>query len=139
MRFAMFKVIRPYLPRSMPCLARLSRRFGYLLALLISMSPVTNHASDFDKRFTLNHTSYSFEVGLGQTADIPKCSNCPLPRRSHQFFSLITSYERNLTGITGEQSSWHGALFWRMEGGVAVITDDLEAVSYTHLTLPTKA
>lgn len=88
------------------------------------MSTVTTHASDFDKRFALNHASYGFEVGFGQTADIPACSNCPSPRMSHRTFSLLTSYERNLTGLTVGQSPWSGAWFWRVEGGMAVITDN---------------
>ena len=75
----------------------------------------------------------AFEVGWGQTADIPACSNCPPPRKSHRFSSLVTSYERNLTGLTAEQSSWHGALFWRIEGGVAVITDDPGTNENQHL------
>ena len=101
-----------------------SHRFCCFLVLFMTLSAVTSHAGNFDKRFTLGHTSYGFEVGLGQTVDIPACSNCPPPRTSHRFFSLITSYERNLTGLPVEQSPRHGALFWRIEGGLAVITDD---------------
>jgi hypothetical protein len=95
--------------------------------LLISICTATTHAGEFDNHFSLNHTAYGFEMGLGQTADIPACSNCPPPRTSHRFLSLLTSYERNLTGLTAEGSPWHGALFWRIEGGVAVITDDPNA------------
>jgi len=116
--------MRPLLIKSLPCLAPLLPRFCCLLALVIGLSAVTTHAGDFEKRFALNHVSYGFEVGLGQTADIPACSNCPPPRTSHRFISLLASYERNLTGLTAEQSPWHGALFWRIEGGVAVIRDD---------------
>lgn len=126
-------ISQPTRPLLIPSLAPLSRRFCYALALLIGMSTTTTHAGDIDKRLALNHASYGFEVGLGQTADIPACSNCPPPRTSHRFFSLVTSYERNLTEFTAEQSSRHGALFWRIEGGVAVITDDPGANETQHL------
>ena len=125
--------IRTFLIPSLAFLAPLSRRFCCLLALVIGMGTVATHAGDFDKQFALNHTSYGFEVGLGQTADIPACSNCPPPRTSHRFLSLLTSYERNLTGLTAEQTPWHGALFWRIEGGVAVITDNLDGNEIQHL------
>ena len=125
--------MRPLLIKSLPCLAPLLPRFCCLLALVIGSSAVTAHAGDFEKRFALNHVSYGLEVGLGQTADIPACSNCPPPRTSHRFFSLLASYERNLTGLIAEQSPWHGALFWRIEGGVAVITDDPGADKTQHL------
>ena len=124
MRLTISSPIRPLLIPSLACLAPLSGRFCCLLALLIGMGTATTQAGDFDQRFTLNHAAYGFEVGLGQTADIPACSNCPPPRTSHRFISLLASYERNLTGLTAEQSPWHGALFWRIEGGVAVIRDD---------------
>jgi hypothetical protein len=97
------------------------------------MNIATSHADDFDKRFAHGHSFYGFEVGLGQTADIPACSNCPPPRTSHRFFSLLTSFERNLTGLTAEQSPWRGALFWRIESGVAVITDNPGANEIQHL------
>jgi hypothetical protein len=124
MRLTKFLAIRPLLITSLASHATLSKNFFYLLTLLISMSTATSHAGDIDDRFALNHASYGFEVGLGQTADIPACSNCPLPRTSHQFLSIVASYERNLTGLTAERSPWHGALFWRIEGGAAVIEDD---------------
>jgi hypothetical protein len=88
------------------------------------MSWATTYAGNLDKQFTLNHESYGFTVGLGQTADIPACTNCPPPRMSHRFISLLAHYERNLTGLMEERSSWHGSWFWRIEGGVASITDD---------------
>ena len=135
MRLTISSLIRLLLIPSLACLAPLSRRFCCLLALLIGMSTATTHAGDFDKRFALNHASYGFEVGLGQTADIPACSNCPPPRTSHRFLSLLTSYERNLTGLTTEQSPWRGALFWRIEGGAAVITDDPGANEHRHLSI----
>ena len=124
MRLAISLPTHTLLITSLIGLVPLSRRFCCLLALVIGMSTVSAHAGDFDKRFALNHTSYGFEVGVGQTADIPACSNCPPPRTSHRLISLLASYERNLTGLTAEQSPWHGALFWRIEGGVAVIRDD---------------
>ena len=124
MRLAISSSIRSLLIPSLACLAPLLGRFCCLLALLIGVSTATTQAGDFDQRFTLNHAAYGFEMGLGQTVDIPACSNCPPPRTSHRFFSLVTSYERNLTGLTAEQSPWRGALFWHIEGGVAVITDD---------------
>jgi hypothetical protein len=97
------------------------------------LSTATTHAGDFHQRFALGHESYGFEVGLGQTADIPACSNCPPPRTSHRFFSFLTSYERNLTGLTAKRSPWHGALFWRIEGGAAVIADDPSTNEHRHL------
>ena len=83
----------------------------------------TTHAVDVNQRFAAKHGSYNLEVGFGQTADIPACSNCPPPRTSHRFLSLLSSYERNLTELT----AGYGALFWRIEGGVAVIPDDPNA------------
>ena len=116
---------------SLTCLALLSRRFCCLLALVIGISAVATvtYAGDVDQRFTAKHDTYNFEVGFGQTADIPACSNCPPPRTSHRFLSLLTSYERNLTELT----AGHGAFFWRIEGGVAVITDDPGANKTQHL------
>ena len=94
------------------------------------MTVVTaTHAVDVNQRFAAKHGSYNLEVGFGQTADIPACSNCPLPRTSHRFLSLLSSYERNLTELT----AGHSALFWRIEGGVAVITDDPGADKTQHL------
>jgi len=133
MRLPISLPIRLLVTPSLACLAPLSRRFCCLFALVIGMNVVVTHASDFNKRSTFNHVSYGFEVGLGQTADIPACSNCPPPRTSHRFLSLLTSYERNLTGLTAEQSPWRGALYWRIEGGVAVITDNPGANETQHL------
>ena len=131
MRLAIPLPIRPPKIPSLNCFALLSRRVCCLLVLGIGRSAVATatHAGDVDQRFAAKHGSYNFEVGFGQTADIPACSNCPLPRTSHRLLSLLTSYERNLTELT----AGHGALFWRIEGGVAVITDDPGANKTQHL------
>jgi hypothetical protein len=124
MCLTIFSPIRPNLTPLLPRIASLFRQLCCFLPLLIGMSAATAHAAEFDPRFKYGHTSYGFEVGLGQTMDLPACTNCPSPRTSHRFFSLLTSYERNLTGIAIGQSPWHGAWFWRIEGGVALINDD---------------
>ncbi|MBO67660.1 MAG: hypothetical protein CL398_05045 [Acidiferrobacteraceae bacterium] len=84
----------------------------------------SSHADFIIDKFELDSTSTSIHLGFGQTADIPRCTNCPLPRRSHRFISLIAAYERNLTGVNTQDSTPPGALFWRIEGGLASITDD---------------
>lgn len=65
---------------------------------------------------------FGFEIGVGQTADIPACSNCPLPRRSHRFISLLGVYERPIQNQLVDGAG--GQLSWRMEAGLATITDD---------------
>ena len=118
---------------SMSKLSSLTRSFCLFLLLTTGMHTAIAQASEFDMQFTTNYSSYGLEFGIGQTADIPACSNCPPPRKSHRFFSLLVNYERNLTGLTAEQTAWPGAWFWRMEGGVAVIDDDGAEISNLHL------
>ncbi|MBL09455.1 MAG: hypothetical protein CL402_02885 [Acidiferrobacteraceae bacterium] len=67
---------------------------------------------------------FGFEIGVGQTADIPACSNCPPPRRSHRFISLLGVYERPIQHQLVDGA--RGQLSWRMEAGLATITDGNE-------------
>jgi len=92
--------------------------------IITSMTATFSYADSIIDKFELDKTLTNFHLGFGQTADIPRCTNCPQPRKSHRFISLIAAYERNLTGIYAQDSTWPGAVFWRMEGGLASITDD---------------
>lgn len=65
---------------------------------------------------------FGFEIGMGQTADIPACSNCPPPRRSHRFISLLGTYEHLLQNQLADGDG--SQLSWRIEAGLATITDD---------------
>ena len=93
------------------------------LSVIILACTTTIHANGVDERFEVDYTSYGYQVGLGATLDVPVCGNCPAPRTSHRFFFIFPNYQRNLTGLVAENSPWHGALYWHMEGGLAAITD----------------
>jgi hypothetical protein len=82
----------------------------------------TVYAKDALNSFANRDSSIGFEVGLGQTADIPACSNCAPPRRSHRFVSLLANFEQALGEPDLDNSQ--GRLFWRIEAGLSTITDD---------------
>lgn len=102
------------------------------VSVIIFAGTTTLHAGGITERFELGYTSYGYQVGLGGTLDIPVCGNCPTPRTSHRFFSIFPNYQRNLTGLVAENSPWHGALYWHVEGGLAAVTEsnDSDANEY---------
>ncbi len=95
-----------------------------MFASIVVASMATSHASSYENNFLSDNILYGVEIGWGQTLDIPTCKNCPPPRQSQQFVSLITSYEKNLTGLTNQRSPLPGAWFWRIELGLATIMGD---------------
>ena len=103
--------------------------FLFLLGSLFLAAMV--NADEAPDTYANPDTSISFEVGLGQTADIPACPNCPQPRRSHRFISLLANFEQALGEAPIEDLK--GRLFWRIEAGLATITDDETANNNPYL------
>ena len=97
---------------------------GCFVSVILMVGTTTIYAAEIAESFELDYTSNGYHVGFGKTLDIPVCGNCPTPRTSHRFFSIFPNYQRNLTGLVSENTPWHGALYWHMEGGLAVITDN---------------
>ena len=112
-----------------------NQRFAQPLSLLFLLGSLflaaMVSADDAANTYANPDASISFEVGLGQTADIPACPNCPQPRRSHRFVSLLANFEQALGEASEGRSK--GRLFWRIETGLATITDDETANNNPYL------
>ena len=112
-----------------------NQQFPRLLRLLflLCLLPVgtTVYAKDAVNSFANTTSSIGFEVGLGQTLDIPTCPNCESSRRSHRFVSLLVNFEQALGEPDIDKSQ--GRLFWRIEAGLSTITDDDAAKNNPYL------
>jgi len=106
--------------------SRLPQMFRQVLFCLFAFTvlcPMASRADNIGWQ-SIDESSYGLDVGLGQTADIPACGNCPAPRTNHRFVSLIVNFERLLSDLMVGESESQGALFWRAEAGLATIIDN---------------
>ena len=125
----------PVLPACIKVASYRHQQFPRLLRLLflLCLLPVgtTVYGKDTTNGFANAASSIGFEVGLGQTLDIPACPNCASPRISHRFVSLLANFEQALGEPDLENSQ--GRLFWRIEAGLSTITDDGAAKNNLYL------
>ncbi|MBV51665.1 MAG: hypothetical protein CMH77_04080 [Nitrospinae bacterium] len=95
-----------------------SGRFLVLVLVLILACPAFVGAQGFSDRFAKGSSTFSGQLGMGYTVQIP-------PGRSRtdlSFAWIFPNWQYNLTGIMAEDSFLRGALFWHVEAGMAVLT-----------------
>ena len=87
------------------------------LAVVIA-SPVFAEDQNFSDRFAKGNTSFGGELGFGHTFNLPPGKD----RTDLSFAFIFSNWQKNLTGIIAPDSPLQGALYWGVEGGLALLT-----------------
>ena len=87
------------------------------LAVVIT-SPAFAEDQNFSDRFAKGNTSFGGELGFGHTFNLPPGKD----RTDLSFAFIFSNWQKNLSGIIAPDSPLQGALYWDVEGGLALLT-----------------
>ena len=85
---------------------------------VVIASPVFAGDQNFSDRFAKGNTSFGGELGFGHTFNLPPGKD----RTDLSFAFIFSNWQKNLTGIIAPDSPLQGALYWDVEGGLALLT-----------------
>jgi len=86
--------------------------------VVLIMNSVFVEANNFPDRFAKGSTSFGAELGFGHTFNLPPGRD----RTDLSFVFAFPNWQKNLTGIIYPDSKLQGALYWRVEAGLAELT-----------------
>ena len=90
----------------------------FWIVTIVILSPVYVGAQNFSDRFAKGDTSFGGELGFGHTFNLPPGKD----RTDLSFAFIFPNWQKNLTGIIAPDSPLQGALYWHVEGGLALLT-----------------
>ena len=93
-------------------------KFFVLAVFIILATSVFVEAQTFSDRFSKGGTSFGGNLGYGHTFNLPPGKD----RTDLSFAFIFPNWQENLTGLIAQHSFLQGALYWHVEGGLALLT-----------------